>query len=68
MQPLTTKEVAQRLGVTEGWVRVLCISGQLEGASKHGRAWMIPPEAIEKYLALNDRTPATDTNEVPSES
>lgn len=53
---LTTKQVADRLGVTEGWVRALLISGQLEG-TKHGRAWVVSADAIERYLMLHDVKP-----------
>jgi excisionase family DNA binding protein len=58
---LTTKQVADKLGVSEGWVRMLCISGQLEGF-KHGRAWAISPDAVERYMMLHDEVPAANTN------
>lgn len=62
---LTTKQVAKRLGVSEGWVRMLCISGQLEGA-KHGRAWAISADAVERYMMLHDEVPASNKNGDPA--
>lgn len=45
---LTTQQVADRLDVTEGWVRTLCISGQLP-ARKHGRSWAVTEADLERY-------------------
>lgn len=52
-RPLTTKQVASRLGRSEGWVRMLLISGRLPGR-KHGRAWMVDAADVERYQMLRD--------------
>ena len=46
---LTVKEAATKRKLSEGHIRQLCINGKIEGVLKHGRAWVIPCEAIEKY-------------------
>ena len=39
---LTAEEAAAKLGVSPIRIRQLCQSGQIEGAAKFGRAWLIP--------------------------
>lgn len=42
---LTAREIASRWGVTSTWITVLCKQGRIEGATKNGKAWLIPEEA-----------------------
>ena len=43
---LTTAEAAKELGVSPMRIRSLIYEGRLE-AKKHGRDWLIEPEALE---------------------
>jgi excisionase family DNA binding protein len=52
MEELTSKEAAERLGVTPARVRKLCIDGLLPGAKKFGRDWFVPESAINAYSAV----------------
>jgi len=53
---LTTSEAAERLGVTPMRVRQLCQGGELPGARRRGRDWLIPVAAISVYQ--QNRRPA----------
>jgi excisionase family DNA binding protein len=39
-QPIS--EAAKRLGIAEGYLRQLCIAGEVPGAMKFGKSWAIP--------------------------
>lgn len=61
--PLTVKEAAEALNVSEKAIRQLCISGGLRGAYKNGGQgitshWRIPAKAIDTYELLRSRTAA----------
>ena len=38
-------EVAKKWGLSKRFVQVLCAKGRIEGATRLGRAWMIPKNA-----------------------
>lgn len=42
MKYLTTKEAAQRWGITPRRVQDMCKNGAVAGAERHGREWLIP--------------------------
>lgn len=42
MEYMTIQEAADRWGITERRIQVLCASGRLEGVAKFGRQWAIP--------------------------
>lgn len=42
MEYITIQEAAERWGITERRIQVLCASGRLDGATKFGRQWAIP--------------------------
>ncbi|MFR0839236.1 MAG: helix-turn-helix domain-containing protein, partial [Neglectibacter timonensis] len=44
---MTIQEAANRWGISERRIQVLCTNGRLEGATKFGRQWAIP-ENTEK--------------------
>ena len=46
---MTVAEVADRLNLTVGRIRVLCREGRFAGAQKIGRDWGIPASALETY-------------------
>ena len=43
---LTVAEVAKKWGVTQRRVQMLCAKGEIKGAIRFGRAWMIPRHAV----------------------
>ena len=47
----TCDEAAYLLDLSGQRIRQLCASGELK-ASKHGWAWVIPKESVERYKAL----------------
>jgi excisionase family DNA binding protein len=42
MDYMTIQEAAQKWGISERRIQVLCSEGRLEGAIKFGRQWAIP--------------------------
>lgn len=42
---MTTKEIAQKWGVSVTWVTILCKKGRIEGAVRDGNRWYIPEDA-----------------------
>ncbi len=63
MPYLSVNEVSKKWGITDRRVRVLCSEGRIEGATKIGRSWSIPENAVKpidgreiqniKYIGLN---------------
>ena len=41
------KEVSEKWGMTDRCIRVLCSDGRLKGATKIGRSWSIPENAVK---------------------
>ena len=39
---ITLKEAAEKWGITERTIRILCAEGRIEGAKKMGPMWVIP--------------------------
>ena len=49
---LTVEEAVKAMGCTDGWVRLLCREGKLEGAIRFGkRAWLIPEASAKAARA-----------------
>lgn len=44
---LTVKEIAEKWGISERRVRILCSEGKIEGAVHEGRKWKIPSDAVK---------------------
>ena len=44
---ITVKEAAEKWGLSDRRVRVLCIEGKIPGAYREGKAWKIPATAIK---------------------
>ena len=51
---ITVKEAAEKWNVTARRVQGLCNSGELKGAERFGRAWMIPDHAVLPSAAKGD--------------
>lgn len=45
MDYITAKEAAQKWGISQRRVQVLCEQGRIPGASKLGWAWAVPSNA-----------------------
>ena len=45
MDYITTKEAAEKWGLTERRVQVLCRKGKIPGVARLGWAWAIPKDA-----------------------
>ena len=44
---LTVKEVAEKWGISDRRVRILCSEGKIPGAHQEGRGWEIPSDAVK---------------------
>ncbi|MEG2304616.1 MAG: Fic family protein [Lachnospiraceae bacterium] len=44
---ITVKEVAQKWGISDRRVRILCAEGKITGAFQQGRGWKIPIDAVK---------------------
>ena len=42
---VTSKEIAERWGISVRRVQIMCAEGKIEGALRFGRAWAIPKNA-----------------------
>ena len=47
MEYLKIAEVAKKWGLSERGVQALCAQGKIEGASRFGRSWMVPKDAVK---------------------
>ena len=52
---LSTKEVAQKLGITRRRVQHLTSKGRFPGAFKKGRDWLIPQRGLDAYIAAKQK-------------
>lgn len=46
-QYITLKEAAEKWGISERRIRILCSDGRIEGATKMGPMWVIPADSIK---------------------
>ena len=46
-QYITFKEAAEKWGISERRIRILCTDGRIEGATKMGPMWVIPADSIK---------------------
>ena len=44
---MSTKEAAEKWGISDRRVRVLCSEGKIPGAYQEGREWKIPRDAVK---------------------
>ena len=44
---ITPKQAAEKWGISDRRVQVLCANGQIEGAVKFGLVWLIPKNATK---------------------
>ncbi|WP_321504743.1 helix-turn-helix domain-containing protein [uncultured Methanoregula sp.] len=57
-QMLTSKEVADRLGVHQKTVHLWLRSGKLQGIKISYRAWRIPKESLDSFIDANSNRSA----------
>ena len=46
-QYITLKEAAEKWGISERRIRILCSDGRIEGATKMGPMWVIPADSVK---------------------
>ena len=46
-QCITLKEAAEKWGISERRIRILCTDGRIEGATKMGPMWVIAADSIK---------------------
>ena len=44
---ITLKEAAEKWGISERRIRILCTDGRIEGATKMGPMWVIPADSVK---------------------
>lgn len=49
MDFITAGQAAQKWGISQRRVQVLCAEGRIEGVFKLGEAWAIPANALKPY-------------------
>ena len=45
---MTVKQAAEKWGLSDRRVRILCAEGKIHGAFQEGRGWKIPMDALRK--------------------
>ena len=45
MNYISAKEAAEKWGITQRRVEILCMNGQVHGVERIGRMWLIPKDA-----------------------
>ena len=48
---VSVQVAAEALGLTEGRVRQLLVSGEMKGHKVNGRAWAIPSKEVRRFVA-----------------
>lgn len=56
MNGITTKETAEKWGVTPRQVQLLCARGRIPGAVRFGNAWVSPADAQKPKDGRCERT------------
>ena len=59
MGGITTKEAAEKWGITPRQVQLLCAQGRIKKAVRFGNAWVIPAAATKPKDGRCNRTPKT---------
>lgn len=47
MEYLTTLEMSKKWGISARRIALLCEQGRITGATKKGKTWLIPKEAVK---------------------
>lgn len=57
MNGMTTKEAAEKWGVTPRQVQLLCAQGRIPGAVRFGNAWVIPVDTQKPKDGRSEKNP-----------
>ena len=49
---ITVKQAAEKWGISDRRVRILCAEGKILGVTREGRSWMIPIDARKPDILL----------------
>lgn len=62
---ITPQQAAEKWGITDRRVQAICANGQIDGAVRLGRGWLIPKYAPKPPdgRAKNGRKPIADKSE-----
>jgi excisionase family DNA binding protein len=44
---ITPQQAAEKWGITDRRVQALCLNGQIDGAVRLGRGWLIPKDTLK---------------------
>ena len=58
MEYLSCSDASKAMGFSVRRIQQMCKNGELPGAIKEGRKWLIPDETIHVYLILSLQPPA----------
>jgi excisionase family DNA binding protein len=58
METMTAQQAAQRWGISDRRVRVLCGEGKIPGATKDGKSYKIPADAAKPADGREKKAPA----------
>lgn len=64
MRHMTALEAAEKWGISDRRVRILCQQGKIDGVIRNGRAWLIPVDAAKP---IDGRTTRYQQNDSPYE-
>ena len=63
---ITVKQAAEKWGIPDRRVRILCFEGKIPGAYQEGRAWKIPYDATnptdKRYKTTKSLIPVLEKN------
>ena len=69
---ITVKQVAEKWGISDRRVRILCSEGKISGVIREGRSWMIPADAKKpedgRYKAAESLLTAIDRKKIELDS
>ena len=65
MDYLKLSDIAEKWGMSERSVQMLCKDGKIEGAKRFGRAWMIPADAIKPVDGRTRAARGSEEQNVP---
>ena len=61
---ITPQQAAERWGITDRRIQALCLNGQVDGAVRLGRSWLIPKETLQP---IDGRTKAAKESKAVEE-
>lgn len=65
---MTVRQAAQRWGIFDTRITMLCREGKIEGAIKNGKSWLIPvdtPRPVDRRYKIPNRANANVVTKLP---